>query len=719
MGIEKSSGEARVCVCRSAPGLIYEEQKIGHPRVERSCEALGVRRQSFLVVTLALMPGLASCEASLPPPVAAPPRSPRPPAPPKVNAQPKPAPRRGPFPGPTIVKQGHPEPSSSTFLPDGRLVAFTGVEAFIADPRSNEPLRGLRRVPFVGQMRVTAGGAHYVRLGRDEIADVDTTTLADRKTLAVDGMVFGLVPNRDGTRLVATIARGPFVARQAVLVDLGTMREIRTWPVPQFGFAKLSDDDKYVIVNADGTTLFDATTGAVAYRSEGHAIVSGTYAATIQAERGTVTYEHLTTHAKTVTKLPCKRPVETYGTRAAIACDKTLTVFPLVPGAKVTMLEASAPISYVGQDLDHETFYVHQGSGPSLRVEGSQFVPAESDMCVGRTPGGAVAGTGNRMCRATVSPDGQWLTYGGLSLVRASDGTPGLHLPWGHPPTDLRGSVQADVVVTIESMSGAVRGPIVPFDGATGIPKYLAYGRRQKVEVVEGATRRTVAILPLDVDAPQIDGEGDDVIVTGPASYPKTFAKCSLASGTCQNIKGAPCLPDTFANGRGLCVQVEGQETVLTRFVLGAPAETRTLRVPETIDRAFFAGKSWVVTATRGMFPNVTASIARIADASFGTGELEWKEIPIRLQGLSRNIGIGLPLNTPGQLSPPYTVIDLGTAETSRILPYEKGALRMYEDGRVAFFGAREEAEDDVLCIDGDRVLPWSASACKDREVAW
>lgn len=636
-----------------------------------------------------------------------------------MKSQVKDAPRRGPFTGPTIVKQGHPEPSSSTFLPDGRLVAFTGVEAFIADPRSNEPLRGLRRVPFVGQMRVMPGGAHYVRLGRDEIADVDTTTLADRKTLAVHGTVFGGIPNRDGTRLVATIATGPFVTRQAVLVDLGTMRKIHTWPVPQFGFAKLSDDDKYVIVEANGTTLFDATTGAVAYRSEEHAIVSGTYVATIQQERGTVTYEHLTTHTKTVTKLPCKGHVETYAKRAAIACDKKLSVFPLVPGAKFTTLEASSPISYVGQDLEHETFDVHQGAGPSLRVEGSQFVPVEPGQCVGRTPGGAVAGSGNRMCRATVSPDGQWLTYGGLSLVRASDGTTRLHLPWGHPTTDLRASVQANVVVTLDGMSGAVRGPIVPFDGAAGMPKYLAYGRSQKVEVVEGATGRTVATLPLEVDAPQIDGEGDDVIVTGPTSYPKTFAKCSLASATCQNIKGAPCLPDAFSKGRGLCVSVEGQETQLTRFVLGAPAETRTFRVPETIDRAFFVGKSWVVTATRGMLPNVTASIARIADASFGTGELAWKEIPLRLRGLSASVGIGSPMDAIGPLTPPYTVIDFGTAETSQIVPYEKGALRTYEDGRVAFFGAREEAEQDLLCIDGDRVLPWSASACKDREVAW
>jgi hypothetical protein len=104
-----------------------------------------------------------------------------------------------------------------------------------------------------------------------------------------------------------------------------------------------------------------------------------------------------------------------------------------------------------------------------------------------------------------------------------------------------------------------------------------------------------------------------------------------------------------------------------------------------------------------------------VSDTSFDGRSIVWKKVPFPIHAISGDVAIAGGAGSP--TTPPYTLFSLSSAETSQLVPYAKGAVRIYEDGRVAFWGEREEAERDLLCVDGDRVRTWAH--CKDREVPW
>lgn len=629
---------------------------------------------------------------------------------PRAVVRPKPT-------GPTFAKSAHDIPMRSAFLPDGRFVAFTGAEAFVADPRSTEELHGLRRFPLrPGDVRIVAGGTRFLRITAEDLVDLDTTTFTERKKLTFAGTIFYAVPNPQGTlahvRVLAHPASGGH--DQEVLVDLATFRVLRTYTYTSSGSAALTADGKYLVVHPDDgqhrTLVIEMASGTEVFRAkEAELGVEGSFVVAIDETRGTVSYEDIGTHKKTVTKLPCKGPVARSEGRAVVACGKKLTVFPLSPGSKPTTLEAPAPILRVA--AEGPTLVVSHANGVS-RLEGG----ALSD-CVGRTPDGREVARGPRMCGATLSPDGVYLARNnGIYIERVSDGATVFDLPWSRAGSQNASAVvHANVVGSYDLVAGGPPGLAVPFDGPSPRTRFLPLTRERKVELFDVTTGGHVVTLPIEVHYARVVGEGDEVLLYGAGGFSSRFARCSLAKATCTDVQGAPCSPAAFANGRGICLKTHQDETQLTRFVLGSPSETRTIAVPEHVDHVFPASKGFWLTATRGDARDREAFVAHVGDTSFESRSIVWKKVPFPIQAISGDIAIAGGAGFPA--TPPYTLFSLSTAETSQLVPYAKGAVRIDEDGRVAFWGEREEAERDLLCVDGDRVRTWTH--CKDREVPW
>lgn len=634
-----------------------------------------------------------------------------------VTSQPEPRAVVRPKPtGPTFAKSAHDIPMRSAFLPDGRFVAFTGAEAFVADPRSTEELHGLRRFPLrAGDVRIVEGGTRFLRIVAEDLVDLDTTTFTERKKLSFAGMIFYAVPNPQGTLALVRVLGHPASARhdQEVLVDLATFRVLCTYTYTSSGTAMLTADGKYIVVHPDDgqhrTLVIETASGTEVFRAkEAELGVEGSFVVAIDEARGTVTYEDIGTHKKTVTKLPCKGPVARSEGRAVVACGKKLTVFALAPGSKPTTLVAPAPILRVA--AEGPTFVVSHANGVS-RLEGG----ALSD-CVGRTPDGREVARGPRMCGATLSPDGVYLARNGIYIERVSDGATVFDLPWSRAGSQNASAVvHENVVSSYDLVAGGAPGLAVPFDGPSARTRYLPLGRLGKVELYDVTTGEHVVTLPVEAHEPRVQGEGDEVLVYGAGGFSSGFARCSLAKATCTDVQGAPCSPAAFANGRGICLETHQDETQLTRFVLGSPSEKHTIAVPEHVDHVFPASKGFWLTATRGDTRHIEAFIAHVTDTSFDSRSIMWKKVPFPIQAISGDVAIAGGAGFP--TTPPYTLFSLSSAETSQLVPYAKGAVRIYEDGRVAFWGEREEAERDLLCVDGDRVRTWAH--CKDREVPW
>lgn len=638
--------------------------------------------------------------------------------PPPATSRPEPAAAARPRPtGPTIAKGVHDLPGKGSFLPDGRFVAFTGGEAFVADPRSTEPLRGLRRfILRKGETRIAGNGAHYLRIGGKELGDLDTATFTERKKLTFEGTILYAVPNRRGTLALVHVGAHPGSGghEEEVLVDLATFRVLRTFPLASSGTATVTDDGKYLVVHPhEGlhrTVVLEASSGTEVFRAkEGHLDVVGSFVVDLAATRDTVVYEDLATHKKAVTKLPCKGPIARLEDRVAVACGAKLMVFPLVSGSKATTVVAPAAIRDLG--ADGPELEVRHERGVS-RLEGDKLVAAA---CVGRTSDGREVARGPHLCGATLSPDGAYLTRNGIRIERVSDGEAVLDVPWGLAGNRNASAVVHDNVVgSYDLVAGGTPGLAIPFDGPSPRTKYLPLAREGKLELFDVTTRHLVATLPIETQGPRVLGDGDEVVVHGSGAS-SSFARCSIAKATCTSVEGAPCAPAGFANGRGICLETRRDGTQLTRFVLGSPSETRTLVVPERVGAVFPAGKAFWLTATRGDSRNLEAFVAHVTDTSFDGASIAWKKVPFPILAISGDVAIAGGAGLSG--TPPYGLLALSSAETSQLVPYARGAIRIYEDGRVAFWGEREEAERDLLCVDGDRVRTWSD--CKDREVGW
>lgn len=431
-------------------------------------------------------------------------------------------------------------------------------------------------------MRIVAGGTRFLRIVAEDLVDLDTTTFTERKRLSFAGAIFYAVPNPQGTHALVKVLGHPASGGhdQEVLVDLATFRVLRTYTHASSGSAALTADGKYLVVHPydgqDRTLVIEMASGIEVFRAkEAELGVEGSFVVAIDEARGTVTYEHLETHKKTVTKLPCKGPVARSEGRAVVACGKKLTVFALAPGSKPTTLVAPAPVLRVA--AEGPTFAVSHANGVS-RLEGVEL----SD-CVGRTPDGREVARGPRMCGATLSADGVYLARNGIYIERVSDGATVFDLPWSRAGSQNASAVvHENVVGSYDLVADGAPGLAVPFDGPSARTRYLPLARRGKVELFDIPTGRHVVTLPIEAHEPRVQGEGDEVLVYGAGGFSSGFARCSLTKATCTDVQGAPCSPAGFANGRGICLETHQNETQLTRFVLGAPSETARSSSPST-----------------------------------------------------------------------------------------------------------------------------------------
>lgn len=629
----------------------------------------------------------------------------------ELPRRPAPAPMADPAPSgpakpsdPTLAMLAEAEPIDSQFLPDGRLIAISGTHAYVADPRSSSPWGGLRRVPFEGTMRVSTDRSHYFRVGRSVLAEVDTTTLADRRTFTVEGTLVYAIPNRDGSRVVASHVASMYARPKLTVLDTKTFQPLYSLDAPSLGSGYFSDNGRYLMLSP--TVMLDAATGKELRRSEEPFDVVGDYVVTSRG--ATLSLEHIVTHQKHTLALPCAGKVAFWHGHAAVACGSKLGVVRVAPGQRARAVDAKAPITYVDVDVTGDGFRLTLGYEQRVYSTATGALVAPRDGCVGEDWKGNVVGRGERFCQTAISPDGQWLTLRGINLSRASDGKPVFVMSWPRGPSDTFVAVQGNQLVVTPRHGGE---PFyVPFDGTRPPPTYLARRTAVNLEVISFATKQKVAALPLEMSNAQIAGSGDEVVVSGSPSIGPPVVRCSLSKGTCQPIEEGGCTAVAIGEGRTLCAPTSGQRGTITQLVPGAPPRTLTLSLGPSTVLAHASKTGWVLQ-TRDPLPLMAYRAMVIPAAGFGSTVPPWKTMPGAILGVSGTLVV--TERTPSALD----VVDLVTNETTRIVVAGRGAVKIGASGRVAFSGDREDAEAQLLCLQGDRVLPWSE--CRDRESRW
>ena len=252
----------------------------------------------------------------------------------------------------------------------------------------------------------------------------------------------------------------------------------------------------------------------------------------------------------------------------------------------------------------------------------------------------------------------------------------------------------------------------VPFAPTSGATAYVARRAEEGTDVFDLRTRKKVANLADLPDAPRIDGTGDDVVVTSGRASADGAMRCSLSSAKCHPLEGVPCAPMIVAGGRGLCVGSAGERSAMTRFELGDPSRTRVISVLHMVIGAYPASDGWVLQATRTIGKGHSDTVmTHLAERTTNGDALVWTNVAGEVIGVEGETAV--VERNPST----FELVDLPTRKSSIVVMESKGALKILPDGYVAFFGDRTEAEKELVCIEGDRALPWSE--CRNREVPW
>lgn len=252
----------------------------------------------------------------------------------------------------------------------------------------------------------------------------------------------------------------------------------------------------------------------------------------------------------------------------------------------------------------------------------------------------------------------------------------------------------------------------VPFAPTSGATAYVARRAEEGTDVFDLRTRKKVANLADLPDAPRIDGTGDDVVVTSGRPSADVAMRCSLSSAKCHPLEGVPCAPMIVAGGRGLCVGGAGERSAMTRFELGDPSRTRAISVLHMVIGAYPASDGWVLQATRTIGKGHSDTVmTHLAERTTNGDALVWTNVAGEVIGVEGETAV--VERNPST----FELVDLPTRKSSIVVMESKGALKILPDGYVAFFGDRTEAEKELVCIEGDRALPWSE--CRNREVPW
>jgi len=609
--------------------------------------------------------------------------------------------------GPTLAMRAIPPPSGSVFLPDGRLLSWTGAEGYVAHPRATSPWLDLRRVPLEGAVRVSPNGKRYFRTGRSVVAEIDPATLADTHVLRVPGTIFTVVSSRDGSRLVVTALDDLSGPTKIVVVDTSTFQPVRTWELPGLGAAGFSDNERYVVASVNGTRVLDVASGKELFLAADYVHVVGDFVVT--PRDGIIRLEHLGTHKNVGLRLPCKGiPTMGHG-YAAIHCGSKLAIVRLAPNEAPKIVDVGERIKSVEIDLERDGFRLELPSGSAFVAIGDmEVVPVSASECQGRDGTGRVVGEGQRFCQAQVSPDGRWLTYGGgLNLAHASNGQPTLNIAWPRGPSDPFVMVAKNQFVVWPDPAIGREALSVPFESARGAATYVARSVMAGSDIFELATKKKVATLPVDIRSAEVEGTGDDVVVASDSG----IVRCSLSKATCLPLDDVPCPPIAFSEGRGLCETRGRQGSTLTRFTVGKPSQTRILTFPYPVEGAYVGKAGWVLKTRRLEGTEAVDVITHLADKSFTADALVWTKVSGRVRGVEGDIAV-IERNFSA-----FDLVDMVTRETSVLVLQSRGAVKIHPDGYVAFFGDRTEAEQELLCFQGDRVTPWSA--CRDREIPW
>ena len=609
--------------------------------------------------------------------------------------------------GPTVAMLAESAPFDSLFLPDGRLLATTGTEGYVADPRASSPWGGLRRVPFVGMMRPSADRTRYFRVGGSAFAEVDPTTLADLRTFEVPGILMYAIPNRDGSRVLVSYNASVSSPSKLTVVDTKTFQPLFSVDSLSLASGGFTDNGRYVSISQDGTVVLDAATGKELRRSQEPFDVVGDYAVTSRG--AALVLEQIVTHEKHTVALPCAGRVVYWNGHAAVPCGSKLGVVRVAPHERAKVVDAKAPITYFDADVSGDGFRLVLGNSQLFYSIATGALVGQEAACVAEDWKGNVVGRGARFCQAAVSPDGKWLSQRGINLTRASDGKSVFDLPWPRGPADSFVSVQGNQLVVMPREDGA-EPFFVPFDDTRRAPTYLARRAGSAVDVIKLATKEKVATLHVEMSSAEIVGSGDEVVVAGRSLMGPPVVRCSLSKGTCSPIENADCTTVAVGEGRMLCASSSGQGGTLTQLVPGAPPRTLTLALGPSPALAYATKDGWVLE-TRGPLPEMVHRAMFVPAAGFGSTTPAWKKMPGAILGASGTSVV--TERTPSALD----IVDLVTNDTTRIVLTPRSAVKIFPNGRVAFLGDRAEAEAQLLCVQGDRVMPWSE--CHDREARW